>query len=102
MLKRKYNSTIIKRNVSTEGLSIETKIANSIRDREPIVADTPLIYTDRKDGVDPAYNVRTDRFDIAIEACDKHAKSRIAKRGELMKIDEELKQPTGPTISENN
>lgn len=102
MLKRKYNSTIIKRNVSTEGLSIETKIANSIRDKEPIFADTPMIYTDRKDGVNPAYNVRTDRFDIAIEACDKHAKSRVAKREELMKTAEELKQSTDPTILENN
>ena len=39
-----------------------------------------LIYTERKEGVIPAYDVRTDRFEIAIEAMGKVVKSNIAKR----------------------
>ena len=37
-------------------------------------------YTERKEGVIPAYDVRTDRFEIAVEAMGKVVKSNIAKR----------------------
>lgn len=31
----------------------------------------PIIYTEKKDGVQPEYDIRTDRFEIAIDAIDK-------------------------------
>lgn len=31
----------------------------------------PTIYTEKKDGVRPEYDIRTDRFEVAIEAMDK-------------------------------
>lgn len=31
----------------------------------------PTIYTEKKDGVMPEYDIRTDRFEVAIEAMDK-------------------------------
>lgn len=31
----------------------------------------PTIYTEKKDGVQPEYDIRTDRFEVAIEAMDK-------------------------------
>ena len=31
----------------------------------------PIIYTEKKDGVQPEYDIRTDRFEVAIEAIDK-------------------------------
>lgn len=42
----------------------------------------PTIYTEKKDGVRPEYDIRTDRFEIAIDAIDKinqSAASQIAK-----------------------
>lgn len=42
----------------------------------------PTIYTEKKDGVQPEYDIRTDRFEVAIDAIDKinqSAASRIAK-----------------------
>lgn len=42
----------------------------------------PTIYTEKKDGVLPEYDIRTDRFEIAIDAMDKinqSAASQIAK-----------------------
>lgn len=46
----------------------------------------PTIYTEKKDGVQPEFDIRTDRFEIAIDAIDKinqSAASQIAKsRGE--------------------
>ena len=46
----------------------------------------PTIYTEKKDGVQPEFDIRTDRFEVAIDAIDKinqSAASQIAKsRGE--------------------
>lgn len=46
----------------------------------------PTIYTEKKDGVQPEFDIRTDRFEIAIDAMDKinqSAANQIAKsRGE--------------------
>ena len=45
----------------------------------------PTIYTEKKDGVQPEFDIRTDRFEIAIEAIDKinqSAASQIAKEDE--------------------
>lgn len=42
----------------------------------------PTIYTEKKDGVQPEYDIRTDRFEVAIDAMDKinqSAASQIAK-----------------------
>ena len=42
----------------------------------------PTIYTEKKDGVRPEFDIRTDRFEIAIDAIDKinqSAASQIAK-----------------------
>lgn len=46
----------------------------------------PIIYTEKKDGVQPEFDMRTDRFEVAIDAIDKinqSAANQIAKnRGE--------------------
>ena len=46
----------------------------------------PIIYTAKEDGVLPAYNIRTDRFDVAMDAYDKitrtAAKKEIAPKPE--------------------
>lgn len=42
----------------------------------------PTIYTEKKDGVLPEYDIRTDRFEVAIDAIDKINQSvanKIAK-----------------------
>ena len=31
----------------------------------------PTIYTEKRDGVQPEYDIRTDRFEVAIDAIDK-------------------------------
>ena len=53
-----------------EGESIETKCARVLQNNEPITDTAPIIYTAKEDGVLPAYNIRTDRFDIAMDAYD--------------------------------
>lgn len=63
-----------------EGETIEERFRRMIENKEPIKDGAPLIYTERKEGVNPAYNIKTDRFDIAIEAMDKVTRSKEAKR----------------------
>ena len=45
----------------------------------PIEDGAPIIYTERKDGVNPAYNIRTDRWEIAQDAMEQvgNNKSKI-------------------------
>lgn len=71
-------------NESTEGEPIETKVDRILNNGEPIDDGTsPTIYTNRKDGVAPEHNIRTDRFELAIEAMDQLAKNQQAKRQEF-------------------
>jgi hypothetical protein len=69
-------------NNSVEGETIEEKIERVVNNNEPITDGAPIIYTDRRDGVLPAYDIRTDRFEVAIEAMDKVSASQLAKRTE--------------------
>lgn len=84
----------MKVNESYEGECIEHKIQRLVKNKEPLEGSVPLTYTERKDGVLPQYDIRTDRWEIATEAMDKVAKSIIAKRdnkGEKPNIGEEIK-----------
>lgn len=72
----------IKINESVEGETIEQKIERVVNNGEPIKDGAPIIYTERKDGVLPGYNVRTDRFDEAIDATTKIDKANKAKRAQ--------------------
>lgn len=62
------------------GDTIEGKVRKIVERKEPITDGAPLIYTERKDGVQPSFNIRTDRFEVAVDAMDVVHKSHIAKR----------------------
>lgn len=63
-----------------EGERIEDKMRRVIDNKEPITDGAPIIYTERKLGVLPAYNIRTDRWDIAQTAMEINQKAISAKR----------------------
>lgn len=77
-------------NEMIEGEMIETKIERITSNREPIDATAEIIYTEMKDGVLAGYNVRTDRFEIALEAMDKVNRSAIARRDNPVKKEEKI------------
>ena len=62
-----------------EGEYIEEKVRRITENSEPIEDGAPIIYTERKDGVNPAYNIRTDRWEIAQDAMEQvgNNKSKI-------------------------
>lgn len=77
--------TSLRINKGIEGEMIEHKIQRILNNGEPIEDGAPIIYTERKDGVGAAYNPRTDRFEVAVEAMDAVAKAETAKREDRMK-----------------
>ena len=63
-----------------EGELIEEKVARLTQEKSPINDGAPIIYTERKDGVLPAYDIRTDRWEIAQAAMEVNQKAISAKR----------------------
>lgn len=82
---KKAKTTTLKRNTGYQGERIEEKVNRIVNNKEPISDGAPITFTERKNGVQPEYNIRTDRFEIAVEAMDKVAKSHAAKREENIK-----------------
>lgn len=81
--KRKYLKTGFE--VETyEGELLEDKVKRITENNEPISDGAPLVYTKRADGVRPEYNVRTDKWDVAIETMDKVSQAKKNKIKENM------------------
>lgn len=84
--KVKMGKSSIEINETTEGESIEEKVNRILNNKEGITDGAPIIHTERKDGVKEAYNIRTDRWEIAVEATDKIAKQKAHDREARMKV----------------
>lgn len=87
----KYRYNTHKTNIDThkktfEGESIERQIERLLTSGEKIESISPLMYTERKEGVLPETNIRTDKMLIAQRAMGEVSKSYIAKRQEYMKL----------------
>ena len=84
----KFAKTTLVVNESTEGETLEMKIDRFINNREPITDNgSNIIYMERKEGVNAAYNIKTDRFDVALNAMDKISRSIEARRDEKAKME---------------
>ena len=62
-----------------DGESIETKIERVVQNKEPIEDGAEIIYTEKKLGVQPQYDIRTDKWEVAQEAMNLAHANRIAK-----------------------
>lgn len=73
------------------GESLEEKVFKAVNTNAPIEAVAPMVYSERKDGVLPETNIRTDRFEIAQEAMTNIANGirerRVKKMMERNKTD---------------
>jgi histidinol dehydrogenase len=98
--------TTIEVNAATEGETMEQKINRIVNNKEPIKDGAPITYTERKDGVRPEFDIRTDRFEIALDATDTIAKTHLTKRQQAMEElskkqkGEEPKKDTAPGAEE--
>lgn len=93
MIKPTFFPKPIKTNYEYQlGESIENKVRRITENNEPITDGAPIIYTNRDDGVLPAYNIRTDRWDIAQQAMDAVNQANLAKSKKYGKIEKEDKK----------
>lgn len=89
--KKDHRHKNLKVNNSYIGETIEQKVNRITNNKEPITDGAPLIYTERNKGVGPEYDIRTDRWEVAVDAMDKVNKANLAKREERHKSTEEAK-----------
>lgn len=87
--------TTLRRWEVLEGETIEQKVERITTNNEPITDGAPIIYTDRKDGVVKAYDIRTDRWDVALDAMNTVERVNAAKRVEFYKKLDEKKANEG-------
>lgn len=90
--KQEVRETRLIINQSVEGICMEENVRSIVEGKTGITQQFEPIYTDRRDGVMPQYDIRTDRFEIAREAKDKINKyeaSQIAKGENISKEDDE-------------
>lgn len=95
-----FNKTIINPdNDIYEGQSLEREIEIAETTKQPIETSAPQIFTPRKDGVQPQYNIRADRWEIALNAMDKVTGSYRAKRAEYIKTTQEGETTKGESTT---
>ncbi len=93
MIKPFFFPTLPKTNYEfQEGESIEQKVCRITESNEPITDGAPIIYTNRDDGVLPAYDIRTDRWEIAQAAMEAVNQANLAKSKNYGKIEKEDKK----------
>lgn len=84
------------------GERIEIMIEKYKNNSADIEGKGELLYTERRDGVVAGYNIRTDRFEVALDAADKIESSYQSKREERLKIvKDDTAEPKG-TEGTNN
>lgn len=71
----------ISNNESYVAEPLEIQLDRMTIENTPISSSgVPMIYTERKDGVKPEHDIRTDRWEIAQRAMKHVSKTEIAKR----------------------
>lgn len=98
----KRNTTTLRINNSVEGETIEQKVKRALTSGEGITDSASVIYTERKDGVLPEYNPRTDKWEIAVDAMDKIQRDNTAKRqGRIIEMNQKNEPKTDPKNAGN-
>lgn len=98
------NKTRISQNNTYEALPLEEKLRRKMEgvneEGTEINEMIPILYTDRKAGVMPETDIRTDRFEVAREAMEK---IQIAKAQKAAKSEgQEKEKSETPTEEQSN
>lgn len=75
-----YPISQITRLADKEGESLEQILRKMVSGNEPIKATAKIEYHERKEGILPQYDIRSDRFMYAMMAADKVHASNYAMR----------------------
>lgn len=81
-----------------DGMTMETNVALWLKNQNESEEQKEMVYTERKDGINQGMDIRSDRFDIAIDAMDKSAKSIKAKRDAKMNVVKDDEDSKGDSV----
>lgn len=84
-----------------EAEGLEVKLRRMTETNEPLAGDIPIVYTKKTDGVLPAFDIRTDRFEIAREAMSKVQESEMAKEAQRMEVLKPVEKAQESSENEN-
>lgn len=90
----KIRGTILHINTTYEAETLTEKLRRLTEQKEPIKEEVEIVYTNKKDGVLPGYDIRTDRFEVARIAKEKIGQaeaSEIAK-SESMGVEKSIEK----------
>lgn len=87
MKKYKASTTTLRHNKCYVGDTIETKILKLKANKEPVKDGSPIIYTERSQGVPKPFDIRTDRMEEALDLRTAMANKAVDKRGPSKKTD---------------
>lgn len=90
-----YPTSRIQTDLTLEGQSLEEMLRKMVAGKEPIQATAKIGYSERKDGVLAEYDIRTDRFELAMLASDKVHATQYAAR---MQADGFVKDENGKWV----
>ncbi len=77
---KKPRKSSLKSVKNVQGEPIEHKVKRIVENGESIKDGAPELYPDRSEGVLQGSNVRTDRWEVAVDAMDAVSRSVKAKR----------------------
>lgn len=87
------------------GENLITKIQRIVDEGEPIEDGAPLIYTPKADGVKPEYDIRTDKWKIAMNAMDRvsaYKATKYLENGEEPTMTEKTENTNEPETGKEN
>lgn len=93
-IKKTIAKTRLNVNKSYEGEPLEIKVQRLVQNKEPLDGSVPLTYQERAEGVNPAYNIKTDKWEVAAEAMDRATKEKILRRADRIKAAKEAEKGT--------
>lgn len=86
---RKATPTSLQVTNWTEGETIETKLRRIIANKEQVKDMVELNYSDTNAGVGAGFNIRTDKFEVAIKALDRNTKAAAVQAQTIGQIAKE-------------
>lgn len=90
--------------MAEEGETLTKKIQRILDENEPLTDGAPIIYTPKQAGVREDCNIRTDKWEIAMNAMDRvnnYKLSEYLKKGEA-EAPTKAKDQTEGGVSESN
>lgn len=73
-----HNTQAFQREIKI-GETIEQRVTRMLVDNEPISGGAPDLFTEKGKGINPAYDIRTDKFEVMIDSLNVVHKSQGVK-----------------------